>query len=614
MEKNLYIDASHPNETRVVLKSGDNIEDYEYEGLKNNLIKNNIYLGIVSRVEPSLQAAFIDFGRDKHGFLSFNDIQSDYYQIPQSDLIKIKEEEEKERENLLKESEKEEQKNINEGNLDINDPVEVKPETEVEFNTLEESIETDKSIVDEKNNSEIPISEVKKPFQRVRSKKYKIQEVIKPNQVILIQVLKDERGQKGAALSTFISLAGKYIVLMPNTPKGGGISRKIFNPGERKKIRTILNDLIIPKEMGLIVRTAGSNKTKNEIDHDLQTLIKTWNGIKDTALNSIAPSLIHQESDIIKRTLRDMYDEHTNNIVIEGNDGYKKAQSFMKLIMPSHVKKIKKYREKIPLFFKENIEEKLNQIYESEIKLKSGGYLVINPTEALVSIDINSGSSIKQKNVESTALDTNLEAAEEISRQIKIRDLSGLIIIDFIDMLSFGNRRLVERKLKEKCRTDRARIQIGRISTFGLLEMSRQRLRESAVKWKITLTDESFALKILKIVEVKAILTKAKFVKLKICEKISDFMKENFIDDLKYFEEKNLIKIDIIADNSLIIPEYIINLQNKTKKTIETIEHLEKLKNLEEQNKPEVTESFSKKKTYKKKPFFKKKLIKKPAA
>ena len=614
MEKNLYIDASHPNETRVVLKSGDNIEDYEYEGLKNNLIKNNIYLGIVSRVEPSLQAAFIDFGRDKHGFLSFNDIQSDYYQIPQSDLIKIKEEEERERENLLKESEKEEQKNINEGNLDINDPVEVKPETEIEFNTSEESLEIDKSIINEKSNSEIPISDVKKLFQRVRSKKYKIQEVIKPNQVILIQVLKDERGQKGAALSTFISLAGKYIVLMPNTPKGGGISRKIFNPGERKKIRTILNDLIIPKEMGLIVRTAGSNKTKNEIDHDLQTLIKTWNGIKDIALNSIAPSLIHQESDIIKRTLRDMYDEHTNNIVIEGNDGYKKAQSFMKLIMPSHVKKIKKYREKIPLFFKENIEEKLNQIYESEIKLKSGGYLVINPTEALVSIDINSGSSIKQKNVESTALDTNLEAAEEISRQIKIRDLSGLIIIDFIDMLSFGNRRLVERKLKEKCRTDRARIQIGRISTFGLLEMSRQRLRESAVKWKITLTDESFALKILKIVEVKAILTKAKFVKLKICEKISDFMKENFIDDLKYFEEKNLIKIDIIADNSLIIPEYIINLQNKTKKTIETIEHLEKLKNLEEQNKPEVTESFSKKKTYKKKPFFKKKLIKKPAA
>jgi len=616
MPKNLYIDASHPNETRVVLKSDDNIEDYEYEGLKNNLIKNNIYLGKVSRVEPSLQAAFIDFGRDRHGFLSFNDIQSDYYQIPQSDLDKIKEEEEREREELLKESEIEEQKNINEGNLNINDPVEIKPESEIELNTSEESTTIDELIVSGAANQEIVVPEIKKPRPRFRAKRYKIQEVIKPNQVILIQVLKDERGQKGAALSTFISIAGKYIVLMPNTPKGGGISRKIFNPGERKKIRTILNDISIPKEMGLIVRTAGSNKTKNDIDHDLQTLIKTWNGIKEIALNSIAPSLIHQESDIIKRTLRDMYDEDTNSIVIEGNDGYKKAQSFMKLIMPSHVKKIKKYREKIPLFFKENIEERLNQIYESEIKLKSGGYLVINPTEALVSIDINSGSSIKQKNVESTALDTNLEAAEEISRQIKIRDLSGLIIIDFIDMLSFGNRRLVERKLKEKCRSDRARIQIGRISSFGLLEMSRQRLRESAVKWKVTLTDESFAMKILKLVEVKAVLSKAKFVELKICEKISDFMKENFIEDLKYFEEKNLIKIDIIADNSLIIPEYVIDLQNKTKKTIETVEHLEKLKNLEEQEK-KVVKSFenqNKNKTYKKKPYSKKKFIKKPAA
>ena len=613
MEKNLYIDASHPNETRVVLKSGENIEDYEYEGIKNTLIKNNIYLGKVSRVEPSLQAAFIDFGREKHGFLSFNDIQSDYYQLPQNDIAKIKEEEELAREKLLKESEEQEEKNITDGNLNINDPVDVKPESDLDITTSSSS-SNEEAITSENPPEEIQIVEVKKPEPRFRSKRYKIQEVIKPNQVILIQVLKDERGQKGAALSTFISIAGKYIVLMPNTPKGGGISRKIFNPGERKKIRTILNDISIPKEMGLIVRTAGSNKTKNDIDHDLQTLIKTWNEIKENALNSIAPSLIHQESDIIKRTLRDMYDEDTNSIIIEGNEGYKKAQNFMKLMMPSHVKKIKKYREKVPLFFKENIEERLNQIYDSEIKLKSGGYLVINPTEALVSIDINSGSSIKQKNVESTALDTNLEAAEEISRQIKIRDLSGLIIIDFIDMLSFGNRRLVERKLKEKCRTDRARIQIGRISNFGLLEMSRQRLRESAVKWKVTLTDESFAMKILKLVEVKAVLTKAKFVELKICEKISDFMKENFIEDLKYFEEKNLIKIDIIADNSLIIPEYVIDIQNKTKKTIETVEHIEKLQNLEEQKKDfRSFEGTNKKKPYKKKPY-KKKFFKTPAA
>ncbi len=588
MEKNLYIDASHPNEIRIVLKSGEKIEDYEYEGIKNNLIKNNIYLGKVSRIEPSLQAAFVDFGRERHGFLSFNDIQSDYYQIPQSDLEKIKQEEERVREELSKKVEAKEEENLAEGKLEIEDPLEKKgPE--------------------DKENSE---DEKEKKYEsKFRFKRYKIQEVIKPNQVILVQVIKDERGQKGAALSTFISIAGKYIVLMPNTPKGGGISRKIFNPADRKKIRSILNEIEIPKEMGLIVRTAGSNKTKNEINHDLDTLINNWNQIKENALSSIAPSLIHQESEIIKRTLRDMYDENTKNIIIEGNEGYKKAQNFMKMMMPSHVKKIKKYRGKKPLFIEEGIEQKLNQIFESEIKLNSGGYLVINPTEALVSIDINSGSSIKQKNVESTALDTNLEAADEIARQIKIRDLSGLIIIDFIDMLSYGNRRLVERRLKEKCRSDRARIQIGRISNFGLLEMSRQRLRESAVKWSIKLTDESFALKILKLVELKAVLNKAKFVDLKVCKKISDFLKENFIEDLTYFEKKNKMKIDIISDNSLIIPEYIIDIKNKSKKTLELIEHFEKLKNLEEQKVNNVIELKDKKK-FKKKTFRKKKFYK----
>ncbi len=595
MEKNLYIDASHPNEIRIVLKSGEKIEDYEYEGIKNNLIKNNIYLGKVSRIEPSLQAAFVDFGRERHGFLSFNDIQSDYYQIPQSDLEKIKQEEERVREELSKKVEAKEEENLAEGKLEIEDPLEKKDPIE-------------KKDPEEKGNSE---NEKEKKYEsKFRFKRYKIQEVIKPNQVILVQVIKDERGQKGAALSTFISIAGKYIVLMPNTPKGGGISRKIFNPADRKKIRSILNEIEIPKEMGLIVRTAGSNKTKNEINHDLDTLINNWNQIKENALSSIAPSLIHQESEIIKRTLRDMYDENTKNVIIEGNEGYKKAQNFMKMMMPSHVKKIKKYRGKKPLFIEEGIEQKLNQIFESEIKLNSGGYLVINPTEALVSIDINSGSSIKQKNVESTALDTNLEAADEIARQIKIRDLSGLIIIDFIDMLSYGNRRLVERRLKEKCRSDRARIQIGRISNFGLLEMSRQRLRESAVKWNIKLTDESFALKILKLVELKAVLNKAKFVDLKVCKKISDFLKENFIEDLTYFEKKNKMKIDIITDNSLIIPEYIIDIKNKSKKTIELIEQFEKLKNLEEQKVNNVIELKDKKK-FKKKTFRKRKYFKK---
>ena len=598
MEKNLYIDASHPNETRVVLKSDDNIEDYEYEGLKNNLIKNNIYLGKVSRIEPSLQAAFVDFGRERHGFLSFNDIQSDYYQIPKGDLEKIKQEEERAREELSKQVEAKENENLAEGKLEIDDPIEKEIPKEIDS----------KDNYDEEKE--------KKKESKLRFKRYKIQEVIKPNQVILVQVIKDERGQKGAALSTFISVAGKYIVLMPNTPKGGGISRKIFNPADRKKIRTILNEIEIPREMGLIVRTAGCNKTKNEIDNDLTTLINTWSQIKETAINSIAPSLVHQESEIIKRTLRDMFDDDTKNIIIEGTEGYKKAQTFMKLIMPSNVKKVKKYRGKVPLFIEENIEQKLNQIFDSEIKLKSGGYLVINPTEALVSIDINSGSSIKGKNVESTALDTNIEAAEEIARQIKIRDLSGLIIIDFIDMLNYGNKRLVEKKLKEKCRTDRARIQIGKISNFGLLEMSRQRLRESAIKWKVSLTDESFAQKLLKTVELKAVINKAKFVELRVCKKISDFLKENFVDDLTYFEKKNKMTIDIISDPSLIIPEYIINIQNKSKKTIELIEYYKNLKNLEMQIKEEKViekienKKFSKK-PFKKKPYFKKKYTKK---
>ncbi len=580
MEKNLYIDASHPDETRVVLKENGNIEDYEYEGIKNTLIKNNIYLGKVSRIEPSLQAAFIDFGRERHGFLSFNDIQSDYYQIPTNDLEKIKEEEKKVREELAKQSEKEEIDN----EQNDNDAVEKKPEVE--------------------NQNEGNIKQ-----SRVPSKRYKIQEVIKPNQVILVQVLKDERGLKGAALSTFISIAGKYIVLMPNTPKGGGISRKIFNTGERRKIRSILNEITIPKEMGLIVRTAGSNKSKNEISYDLQSLIKSWETIKENAMNSIAPKLIHQESDIIKRTLRDIYDDETQNIIIDGNEGYQKAKNFMKILMPSHVKKVKKYRDKVPLFIKENIENKLNDIYDTQVKLSSGGYLVINPTEALVSIDVNSGRSIRQKNVESTALDTNLEAAEEIARQIKIRDLSGLIIIDFIDMMSFGNRRQVERRLKERCRKDRARIQIGRISSFGLLEMSRQRLRESSVQWNISLTNESFAQKVIKIIEINAIKYKSKLVQITIPEKIKNFLNENFKEDILYIEKKNKIKISFAGDLSFLVPEYKIEFLNKSKKVLEKLENTVELKKITVEKK--IEEKIKSKQKFKSKNFKKKKFYRK---
>ncbi len=586
MSKNLYIDASHPNETRVVLKKDNHIEDYEYESVNNTLIKNNIYLGKVSRIEPSLQAAFVDFGRERHGFLSFNDIQSDYYQLPQSDLEKIKEEEEKVREELSKESENNENQ-ILEGNEDIklNDPV--------------EKLEDENK---EKNSNE----------KKFPSKRYKIQEVIKPNQVILVQVLKDERGFKGAALSTFISIAGKYIVLMPNTAKGGGISRKIFNPGDRKKIRKILNEIEIPREMGIIVRTAGSNKTKNEIDSDLKNLITIWNSIKDNALNSIAPSLIHQESDIIKRSIRDMYDDETQSIVVEGNEGYQKAKNYVKLMMPKQVKKVKKFREKIPLFFKENIEKKLYEIFKTEVKLNSGGYLVINPTEALISIDINSGKSIKQKNVESTALDTNLEAAEEIARQIKIRDLSGLIIIDFIDMLSFNNRKQVERRLKERCRNDRARIQIGRISNFGLLEMSRQRLRESNIKWSIKLTNETLALKVIKLIEIKVFETNAKIVDVAINEKILNFIENYFFEGLNYFKKKNKIKINFNVEEELNLQDYKIEFKSKSGKILEKIEKVENLNKIaEEKNENKQIISKEKKSSFKRKKFKKRKNFKK---
>ena len=586
MSKNLYIDASHPNETRVVLKNENHIEDYEYESINNTLIKNNIYLGKVSRIEPSLQAAFVDFGRERHGFLSFNDIQSDYYQIPQSDLEKIKEEEEKVREELSKESENIENKILEgEEEIKIEDPVEKKDED-----------------VEEKKDQKIQ--------KKFPSKRYKIQEVIKPNQVILVQVLKDERGLKGAALSTFISIAGKYIVLMPNTAKGGGISRKIFNPGDRKKIRNILNEIEIPKAMGIIVRTAGSNKTKNEIDGDLKNLITIWDSIKSNAMNSMAPSLIHQESDIIKRSIRDMYDDDTQNIIVEGNEGYQKAKNYMKLMMPKQLKKVKKYRDKLPLFFKENIEKKLFEIFKTEVKLSSGGYLVINPTEALVSIDINSGKSIKQKNVESTALDTNLEAAEEIARQIKIRDLSGLIIIDFIDMLNFGNRRQVERRLKEKCRNDRARIQIGRISNFGLLEMSRQRLRESNIKWSIKLTNETFAQKIIKLIEIKSLENGSKIIDLKINSKISDFIENQFLEDLKYFEKKNKIKINIANSEELNLTEYLIEFKSKSGKILDKIEKIESLQKIvitKENSNSNIQKPFKKRK-FKKRKFVKKKI------
>ena len=553
MDKNLFIDASHPEETRIVLKSKYSIEEYEYENKNKLNFKNNIYLGTVSRVEPSLQAAFVDFGRTKHGFLAFNDIQSDYYQIPTADKERIKSAEEKIREDLKSKSNDIEQDTKETSPSNINGEDAKNP-------NLDDDIKKKEYREELKNTYGI--------------KRYRIQEVIKPGQVILVQVLKEERGQKGSALTTFISLAGKYIVLMPNTPKGGGISRKIFNSSDRFKIRKILNEIEIPKSMGIIVRTAGANKTKNDIDKDFKNTLLTWDTIKEKALESNAPSMIYEEGDIIKRAIRDIYDNDTKNVYVEGNEGYQKAKKFMKELVPRNIKFIKKFRGKIPLFHEHNIEKELNKIFEPTVKLKSGGYLVINPTEALVAIDINSGQSTKQINIEKTALNTNLEAAEEIARQIKLRDLSGLIVIDFIDMLNFYNRRNVERKLKECIRNDRARIQVGRISNFGLLEMTRQRLREGSIKWETNLSVESFSQKIIKKVESLAFTEKVKTINAYLPEKIITYIDSFLVEEVLYFQKKYAIKIKFLTNSLMVIPEYSLELVNKNGKIINKIENI----------------------------------------
>ena len=573
MEKNLYIDASHPDETRIVLKSENHIEEYEYENKNKLYLKNNIYLGKVSRIEPSLQAAFVNYGRQRHGFLAFNDIQSDYYQIPYDDKDRLK----KEEENLRLEL-KEKSKDVEENEKTDHDVSNV---TSTNNNTNENNLSNEKTkdanLLPERPERSDQFNELKK---RYGIRRYKIQEVIKPEQIILVQILKDERGQKGAALTTFISLAGKYSVLMPNTPKGGGISRKIINSNDRKKIRSILQEIKIPETMGLIVRTAGLNKTKNELNKDILNTISVWEEIKEKAVKSIAPSLVYEEGDLIKRAIRDIYDNQTNNVIVDGNEGYQKAKSFMKFLTPENVKKIKKYRGKIPLFHDAGIEKNLNRIFEPTVKLKSGGYIVINPTEALVSIDINSGKSIKEANIEKTALKTNLEAAEEISRQIKIRDLSGLIVIDFIDMINFHNRKMVERKLREKLKDDRARIQFGRISNFGLLEMTRQRLRESSVKWNMTLSLDSFALKIVKKGEELAFSNKAKIVNIYIPLKVKTYIEKNLGKEINHFKKKYKLEFNIIADNNQMIPEYKIELLNKNKKIIKKIENIENIEKI----------------------------------
>ena len=483
MSTRMLIDARHPEETRVAVATGNRIEEFDFESAEHKQLKGNIYLAKVTRVEPSLQAAFVDYGGNRHGFLAFSEIHPDYYQIPKADREALLREEAEHaaEEERLRAAEDDDYEDDREGDDAESSESDDEPEAEEANGDGEGSHEeagtgSNRSPVDES-----AADELRKKRQNLR-RRYKIQDVIPRRQVLLVQVVKEERGNKGAALTTYLSLAGRYCVLMPNTSHGGGISRKISNGSDRKRLKSIMSDLNLPKTMGLIVRTAGLSRTKTEIKRDFDYLARLWDEIRERTLGSSAPALIYRDSDLIKRAIRDLYHRDISDVIVEGEDGYKAARGFMKLLMPSHVRRVQLHSEATPLFQRHGVEDQLSAMYQPVVQLKSGGYLVINPTEALVSIDINSGRSTREHNIEQTAFATNLEAANEIARQLRLRDMAGLVVIDFIDMEQNSHVRKVEKAMKEALKNDRARIQVGRISSFGLMEMSRQRLRTGVLE------------------------------------------------------------------------------------------------------------------------------------
>jgi ribonuclease E len=468
MTKRMLIDAAHAEETRVVVVDGTRIEEFDFESQSRKQLRGNIYLAKVTRVEPSLQAAFIEYGGNRHGFLAFNEIHPDYYHIPAAD-----------KEALLREEVEEEEAHARAAAAGGGRRRARKEEPTSDDIDGEDDVQASASDDDDDDDD---MEEAAERRRRRLMRRYKIQEVIKRRQIMLVQVVKEERGNKGAALTTYLSLAGRYCVLMPNTARGGGISRKITTATDRKRLKGIVQSLEVPEGMGLIVRTAGAKRTKAEIKRDYEYLLRLWENIRENTMSSIAPALIYEEEDLVKRAIRDMYDKDLEGIVVEGEEGYREARDFMRMLMPSQAKKITAYREPTPLFVKAKVEDQLAQVYNPVVPLKSGGYLVINQTEALVAVDVNSGRSTRERNIESTALKTNLEAAEEAARQLRLRDLAGLIVIDFIDMDEAKNNRAVEKKLKDALKDDRARIQVGRISGFGLMEISRQRRRTGVLE------------------------------------------------------------------------------------------------------------------------------------
>jgi ribonuclease E len=647
MANKMLIDATHPEETRVVVSRGSRIEEFDFESASRKPLRGNIYLAKVTRVEPSLQAAFVEYGGNRHGFLAFSEIHPDYYQIPIADRQALlaedaraereeeRDEEKRERrgrrgrrdrdgrDNRAKrtaesgetvsaevetgndqvETDGKEAAMVNEGAPAFGDSfapavAESDSESVVEnaapltFETVEAAASEDggeeararRPSQDDENGDDENAGEeaqdepeqlgggdalddiAERPHRHSR-RQYKIQEVIKRRQIILVQVVKEERGNKGAALTTYLSLAGRYSVLMPNTGKGGGISRKITNAEDRKRLKEIAQELEVPEGMGIILRTAGASRTKPEIRRDYEYLMRMWESVRELTLGSVAPALVYEEGNLVKRSIRDLYNKDIDEVHVAGENAYREAKDFMRMLMPSHAKSVKPYREQTPLFAAFGVESQLDAMFSNTVTLKSGGYIVINQTEALVAIDINSGRSTREHNIEDTALKTNLEAAEEISRQLRLRDLAGLIVIDFIDMEENRNNRAVEKKLKECLKNDRARIQVGRISAFGLLEMSRQRIRTGVLESSsvpcphcagagLVRSTPSIALQILRALEEALIKSASHNLEVRTRPEVALYVLNQKRAHLRDLEERFNIAITISADAALLGTRY----------------------------------------------------------
>ena len=676
MAKKMLIDATHAEETRVVVVDGNKVEEFDFESENKRQIAGNIYLAKVTRVEPSLQAAFVDYGGNRHGFLAFSEIHPDYYQIPVADREALMEEERALAEADARAEEEDEapKKRRRRGPRRRNNkPAEAVTETEVdgmetidldasnesdendapmaapivedeplivtqEVDAPEEAADTETAEADAplaETESDAPSSDAPaadatseeiaeeasaasddepaaaaesnddaeaaddseepmdadtaeddpddgiesvsddddamdlRPQRRARPRRYKIQEVIKVRQIMLVQVVKEERGNKGAALTTYLSLAGRYCVLMPNTARGGGISRKITNAADRKKLKEIATEIDVPMGAGLIIRTAGAKRTKTEIKRDYEYLQRLWEQIRELTLKSIAPAKIYEEGDLIKRSIRDLYNREIDEVLVEGERGYRNAKDFMKMIMPSHAKNVKHYTDALPLFARYQVESYLSSMFNPVVQLKSGGYLVIGVTEALVAVDVNSGRATKEGSIEETALKTNLEAAEEVARQMRLRDLAGLIVIDFIDMDERRNNNAVEKRLKDKLKTDRARIQVGRISGFGLLEMSRQRLRPGMIEATtqpcpschgtgLIRSDDNLALSILRQIEEEGVRRRSREVLVKCPVGISNFIMNQKRDHVAQIEARYGLSVRVEGDPMLVSPDFSI--------------------------------------------------------